>query len=171
MDLQKLHKADLLPRLLSAITNSFYSFWWDVTNDWGFSLLRFDYQGGAALQATSTMRINPPNRLHSDQRSKSNGLRPVQLLFDTPFPYRCAILVNFVLRLTWSLKLSPHLHHIVELESGVFAFEVLEIVRRWMWTYIRIEWEAIKMSDGPLPHIWHDERVADQPTELHPLPL
>lgn len=64
-----------------------------------------------------------------------------------PWIYYAAIAIDLLLRLTWSLKLSSHLHAIHELEQGVYLMEALEVVRRWMWTFIRIEWEAVKRSD------------------------
>ncbi|GJN91881.1 hypothetical protein Rhopal_004906-T1 [Rhodotorula paludigena] len=74
-------------------------------------------------------------------------LRPILLLPD-PAVYYAAIVLDLLLRLTWSLKLSSHLHSSQELESGVFVVELLEVVRRWMWVYLRIEWEAVRKGAG-----------------------
>ncbi|ORY30353.1 EXS family-domain-containing protein [Naematelia encephala] len=74
------------------------------------------------------------------------GLRPILLLPD-PLVYHLFTLIDLVLRFTWSLKLSSHLHTISEIESGVFMMEALELMRRWMWVFIRIEWEAVKMGE------------------------
>jgi len=74
------------------------------------------------------------------------GLRPVLLLPD-PLVYHLFTLIDLVLRFTWSLKLSSHLHTISEIESGVFIMEALELVRRWMWVFVRIEWEAVKKGE------------------------
>jgi hypothetical protein len=52
-----------------------------------------------------------------------------------------------MLRATWSLKLSSHLHTIAEIESGVFMMEALELLRRWMWVFVRVEWEAVKQAE------------------------
>ena len=46
--------------------------------------------------------------------------------------------------MTWSIKLSPHLHHINEMEGGIFFMETLEIVRRWIWISFRFEAEWSK---------------------------
>jgi hypothetical protein len=75
------------------------------------------------------------------------GLRPTLLLPD-PIVYHLFALVDLVLRFTWSLKLSSHLHTISEIESGVFIMEALELVRRWMWVFVRMEWEAVKMGEA-----------------------
>jgi hypothetical protein len=48
--------------------------------------------------------------------------------------------------MTWSIKLSPHLHHVNELEGGIFIMETLEIVRRWIWIAFRFEAEWSKMG-------------------------
>ncbi|WVQ98093.1 hypothetical protein IAU59_005215 [Kwoniella sp. CBS 9459] len=74
------------------------------------------------------------------------GLRQTLLLPD-PLVYHLFTLIDLVLRFTWSLKLSSHLHTISEIESGVFMMEALELLRRWMWVFIRVEWEAVKMGE------------------------
>lgn len=76
-------------------------------------------------------------------RAYPYGLRD-SLLFRDPIVYYLAILLNLVLRFTWSLKLSTHLHVISELESGVFMMELLELVRRWAWVFFRVEWEVVR---------------------------
>lgn len=66
------------------------------------------------------------------------------LLIADPFIYYLAIFFDLLLRFTWSLKLSSHLHSIHEIEQGVFMLEALEVIRRWMWVYLRVEWESCK---------------------------
>jgi hypothetical protein len=70
------------------------------------------------------------------------------MLFPDPFVYYLFILLDLVLRFTWSLKLSSHLHTISEIESGVFIMEALELGRRWMWVFLRVEWEEVKRLDA-----------------------
>ncbi|GAA5939938.1 hypothetical protein JCM3775_007154 [Rhodotorula graminis] len=237
---------------LAVLVNSLYSFWWDVTNDWGLSLL--SRSGWHSSPAVSYAFINPPPSSayshrggipshlatgvgHSPSASQSNGhgrarslaagalldptaaapgphehalngappqhvlasttfppapsrphtptppspkpashspshllhshrpghtrafstaatpnlsypfLRPI-LLLPNPLVYYTAICVDLLLRLTWSLKLSSHLHSAQEVESGLFAVEALEVVRRWMWVFLRIEWEAVRKGAG-----------------------
>jgi len=48
--------------------------------------------------------------------------------------------------MTWSIKLSPHLHHINEMEGGIFFMETLEIIRRWIWIAFRFEAEWSKLE-------------------------
>jgi hypothetical protein len=55
-----------------------------------------------------------------------------------------------VLRLTWSIKLSSHLHADALGEGSLFIFwlEVAELVRRWIWVFIRVEWEIVKRAQN-----------------------
>lgn len=86
------------------------------------------------------------------------GLRPL-LLFNDPFVYYMAIGLNLVLRFTWSLKLSSHLHMLAELEGGIFIVEALELIRRWVWVFFRIEWEAVKKGGGFVEHTLINEDI------------
>ena len=153
-------------RLVAVAINSCYSFWWDVTNDWGLSLLRPD-----AEQTTSPSPSQPASPGTFPQtpispiwsadldappptpglplavtiHHQSQGLRPI-LLFNDPLLYYVAIGLNLILRLTWSLRLSSHLHTLADIEGGVFLLEALEIIRRWVWVFFRIEWETVKKT-------------------------
>jgi hypothetical protein len=49
--------------------------------------------------------------------------------------------------MTWSVKLSPHLHHVNELEGGIFFMETLEVIRRWIWIFFRFEAEWSKLTN------------------------
>ncbi|OXG13801.1 hypothetical protein C349_05592 [Cryptococcus neoformans var. grubii Br795] len=87
------------------------------------------------------------------------GLRPTLLLPD-PLIYHLFTIIDLILRFTWSLKLSNRLHTISEIESGVFLMETLELMRRWMWVFIRAEWEAVKMKEhrwGRGKLVWEEE--------------
>jgi len=110
--------------LLAALINSLYSYWWDLTNDWGFDLLR------------------PKSIAGENPQPHPFGLR-ARLLYSLPY-YPFIVLANLVLRLTWSVKLSPHLHSHSEGSGVIFWTEVAELVRRWMWVFLRVEWEIVK---------------------------
>jgi hypothetical protein len=70
------------------------------------------------------------------------GLRRTLLL---PLPiYPFAIIADLVLRLTWSAKLSSHLHSNIEGDRAIFLIEFAEMLRRWMWVFLRVEWELVK---------------------------
>ncbi|KAN0060362.1 protein-ER retention protein [Thecaphora frezii] len=197
--------------LLSVFVNSFYSFWWDVTNDWGLSVLSWSALTSAGsvsktapkslhkrgvssfsfLQhhghrksdvadegsllpldsleegdSTPTSRPRPPppswflsspghaaaarhgrtaSLLETVLRPRAPSLSGSLLLFH-PTTYQLAIVLDLVLRFFWSLKLSSHLHHVVEWQGGVFVMEALEIARRWVWMFFRVEWEVVRRS-------------------------
>ena len=162
-------------RLLAALVNSLYSFWWDVTNDWGFDLLQFTPKMKQHPRSSSLPRplilpamhdreesvTSPRNSLTSPVSSSRPpswhappvaahpyGLRP-RLLYPLPI-YPIALFINLILRLTWSIKLSSHLHARAQSEGSLFIFwvEVAEIVRRWVWVFIRVEWEIVKRAQG-----------------------
>lgn len=194
------HFAFPLTRLLAVFVNSAYSFWWDVTNDWGLSLLKKEsWFKGARDNASSSYQPISQQTLatqttsgintrssggergviqqglgHSRKQSSFSalplasprldmltsrstmltqqherhpfGLRST-LLFRDPTVYYLVLVLNFVLRFTWSLKLSSHLHSVAELEQGVFIMEALELIRRWMWVFFRVEWEIVKKDE------------------------
>jgi len=35
---------------------------------------------------------------------------------------------------------------LADIEGGVFLLEALEIIRRWVWVFFRIEWETVKKT-------------------------
>ena len=76
------------------------------------------------------------------------GLR-TRLLYPLPV-YPLALFINLVLRLTWSIKLSSHLHATALGEGSLLIFwvEVAELVRRWIWVFIRVEWEIVKRAQN-----------------------
>ncbi|EJD02886.1 EXS-domain-containing protein [Fomitiporia mediterranea MF3/22] len=163
--------------LLSVVVNSLYSFWWDVTNDWGLELLKTGQNIPRippkplllpTLQARrSSLDSNSPI-IHARHPSLPNGstntstsspytpqpsysrrphsypwgLRPT-LLFPLP-AYPLAVFANLVLRLTWSFKLSAHLHAQVSGALLFFWLELAELLRRWVWVFFRVEWELVK---------------------------
>lgn len=155
--------------LLSVIVNSSYSFWWDISNDWGLEALKPKQEVPRialrplllpTLQTrSSSLDGSPPTHarrtsLHGDSSytisprqslAKTRypwGLRPV-LLYPLP-AYPFAVFANLVLRLTWSLKLSSHLHAQVSGALLFFWLELAELLRRWLWVFFRVEWECVK---------------------------
>ncbi|KAI0057948.1 EXS-domain-containing protein [Artomyces pyxidatus] len=160
--------------LLCALVNSLYSFWWDVTNDWGFDLLRFNMQSrptrsnslprplvlpamhdrSESVTSTSPLHSGTSTPVFSPRRSAFSssaqpqlhpyGLRS-PLLFPLPV-YPLIIFLNLVLRLTWGIKLSSHLHMHSEGSVLIFWVEISELVRRWMWVFVRVEWEVVKRA-------------------------
>lgn len=108
-------------RLLAVMVNSLYSFYWDVAQDWDLTLL-------------------------SSARKSSDypyGLRR-QRVFQLPELYYCIIFIDLLLRCSWSMKLSVHLEHFNDFEGGIFVLEIMEVLRRWMWVYFRVETEWVR---------------------------
>ncbi|KAK9477773.1 EXS family-domain-containing protein [Lipomyces japonicus] len=113
--------------ILSMFVNSIGSFYWDVTKDWDLTVFKFNSK--------------EPNL---------KGLR-AQLYFNSFF-YYFAILADLILRLIWITKLFPGLQFFNGSEKGLFAIELLEIFRRWVWLLLRLETEWIRTSHlGKLP--------------------
>jgi len=105
--------------------NTLYSFLWDILMDWG---------------------------LARDANARFPLLRN-HLVYQSPLPYYLAMVLDLCLRLCWSLKLSSHLQQHASGQAFVFAFEVLEVFRRFVWNFFRVEWQYIQHSlDGPAPH-------------------
>jgi len=106
--------------------NSSYSFYWDVAKDWDLSLF-------------SSRRDDPehPWGLRRHRYFRFNEI------------YYFVIALDLILRFTWSLKLSPHLDHFNDMEGGIFLIELLEVFRRWVWVFLRVETEWVRGQGGP----------------------
>ncbi|KAL0579156.1 protein-ER retention protein [Marasmius crinis-equi] len=143
--------------LLSAVVNSLYSYWWDVTNDWGLELLKPNDPSSGKPEppkplvlprlhsGSSLLRPHQPEAVSIDKRGHYPiGLRST-LLYPLPV-YPLMVFLNFVLRMTWTIKLSSHLHSKSDGSMTMFLIEIAEIFRRWMWVFVRVEWETIKKA-------------------------
>lgn len=107
-----------------------------------YAASRANYSQAPSLAGTTLLYPPPPSssaQTSSSQTTYPRGLR-ADLRFTETTVYYLAIVIDLVLRFTWSLKLSSKLHTISEIESGVFMMEVLELLRRWMWVFLRMEW-------------------------------
>ncbi|KAK0589478.1 hypothetical protein LWI29_014921 [Acer saccharum] len=108
--------------LLSAVLNSLYSFYWDVTRDWDLSCF------------TRIFKFSRPHLC-------------TYLFHGRKWVYFCVIGSNLILRCTWTYKLSAHLRHNY---LTVFAITALEIFRRFQWAFFRVEneWNKINSKSG-----------------------
>jgi hypothetical protein len=113
-------------RYLCTLINSTYSFYWDVTKDWDLTLL------------TSARR----NAYYP------YGLRRHRYFSDRQ--YYLAILVDLVLRFSWLSRFIPGLVWLCETEVGIWLLMFLEVARRWMWIFFRVETECGKWPSIPL---------------------
>jgi hypothetical protein len=127
-------------RLAAAAVNSLYSYWWDVTNDWGLEALAPRKPPPPALPRALVLPA-----AHDKATAYPWGLRRVLLL---PLPvYPLLVFLDLVLRLTWSAKLSPHLHTRAG-SLGVLWLEGAELARRWAWVFVRVEWEVVRRAEA-----------------------
>ncbi|EEU46404.1 uncharacterized protein NECHADRAFT_38913 [Fusarium vanettenii 77-13-4] len=120
-----LHKA----WIVAVLINSLYSFYWDVTKDWDMTLF-----------ASKRDRESPHHPF---------GLRD-RLVFRVPNLYYFVIGMDLMLRCTWSIKLNSRLDKFSDLEGGIFLIEFLEVFRRWVWIFFRVETEWIRNSSTGL---------------------
>lgn len=114
-----------------SLINSTYSFVWDISNDWNF---------GFFYKYISGKRDLPMLRSH--------------MIYDTRF-YLFAIAIDFSLRFIWIFKVvfeTPGLtsfgwimFSLFNTELGGFFSQLLEICRRWVWIFVKVETEFIKM--------------------------
>jgi hypothetical protein len=77
---------------------------------------------------------------HDPEHNYPFGLRPHRYFYANQV-YYTAIAIDFVLRFTWVSRLSVRINWINDLESGVFVLMFLEVIRRWMWIFFRVETE------------------------------
>ncbi|KAJ5096921.1 hypothetical protein N7456_007642 [Penicillium angulare] len=104
-----------------SVINSGYSFWWDVVKDWDLTLL--------TPQRHSSQY---PYGLRHDRQFRSDKL------------YYYAIGADFLLRFSWLWRILPGFGWIPDTESGLYLLMILEVARRWMWVFFRVEAEYCK---------------------------
>jgi len=112
--------------LCCSVVNTGFSFWWDVYKDWDLGNLP-----SMCLPVTLDAPVN-----------KNIFLRN-ELMYgeDKRWVYYWTLVSNGVLRCTWTAELSPHLRH---QRFKLLFVEALEIFRRFQWSVLRIEREALK---------------------------
>ncbi|KAL2165475.1 hypothetical protein VTH06DRAFT_775 [Thermothelomyces fergusii] len=113
----------------ASLLNSLYSFYWDVAKDWDLTLFSKD-------------RGSPDHPY---------GLRRT-LLVHRPAVYYAVILMDLALRCTWMVKLSPRTDRFSDFESSIFLIQFLEVFRRWVWIFFRVETEWIRNAVTSLGH-------------------
>ncbi|KAJ5677308.1 uncharacterized protein N7477_002941 [Penicillium maclennaniae] len=113
--------------IFSFISSS-YSFWWDVVKDWDLTLFSSERH----------------------DRDHPYGLRRHRY-FHSDRLYHYAIIADLLLRFSWLWRVLPGLAWLPETECGLFILMFLEIARRWMWVFFRVEAEWIRNTHGPGP--------------------
>ncbi|KAG7751117.1 hypothetical protein KL912_000250 [Ogataea haglerorum] len=121
---------------LAVFINSSYAFFWDVHYDWNFQVF---------MRFLSNKRGQP--------------LLRHKLVYTSTF-YYLAIFIDLQLRFVWVYRLlypdllsgeqysfiATILSSLYVNETGNFALEILEIFRRWIWVFLKIETEYLKSS-------------------------
>ncbi|KAJ2005825.1 protein-ER retention protein [Coemansia thaxteri] len=155
--------------IIAVALNSLYSYYWDVAFDWNLGHTNSGWKladlvvpplpisaattngplegAGEEAEAPSAREfLSPGDALASDmyapssKRSFPRLLRP-RMCFTWPWLYYAAMAIDFLLRITWTAKLSSYIR-IDQMAFGGFWLNVLEVYRRWQWTFLRIEKEA-----------------------------
>jgi hypothetical protein len=148
----------LLLWTLFSLLNSVYSLIWDICIDWQLFL---------------------PLR-GSSQKSRFSSWLNRPLYFHSPFIYYLAVLFNTFIRLLWIVKLGllyqliqtlfhparassyPPLNNLQHsLLLFDFSLKVLEIVRRWVWVFFRIERESMSRSISNLDVSMREQQGAE----------
>ncbi|CAG8680077.1 28837_t:CDS:10, partial [Dentiscutata erythropus] len=80
------------------------------------------------------------------QIHSSNYLLRDELGYKKPYLYRAAIVINLFLRFSWVLILFSSGNRYYYIIGIIMAF--LEILRRWMWSFIRVENEHVDNCKG-----------------------
>ncbi|KAM5471163.1 protein-ER retention protein [Microsporum audouinii] len=124
--------------IISAFINSSYCFYWDVDKDWDLSLF-----------SDIVNQFRPSSTL-PDENPHPFGLRTSRF-FHANGIYYSAIVIDLILRFTWLSRLTTRLNWVNDLESGVFALMFLEVIRRWLWIFLRVETEWVRNTRGPAP--------------------
>ncbi|SPO00888.1 related to ERD1 protein, required for retention of luminal ER proteins [Cephalotrichum gorgonifer] len=107
---------------LASLVHSTYAFYWDVAKDWDLTLLN-----GA--------------------RERNSPEHPFGLRRRTMFPswtYYAVVAGDLVLRLAWVFRLGPGLARLPDSEGTVFLLQALEVFRRWVWIFFRVETEYVR---------------------------
>lgn len=113
----------------ACLLNSLYSFYWDVAKDWDLTL------------------FSGPRERNSHEYPF--GLRK-RLLIHKPGLYYAVIVLDLMLRCTWMIKLSSRMDRISDFESSIFLIQFLEVFRRWIWVFFRVETEWIRNASTGL---------------------
>ncbi|ODV92235.1 hypothetical protein CANCADRAFT_147548 [Tortispora caseinolytica NRRL Y-17796] len=109
--------------IVAVIINTCYSFYWDIVFDWDLTL----------LNSWWTLL----------DKSHHYGLRE-RLHYGRMGLYYSAVVIDLVLRFSWAIRFAPPFYYVPKHEFGVFLFQSLEILRRWIWLFFRVETEWVR---------------------------
>ncbi|QEU58829.1 Erd1 [Kluyveromyces lactis] len=113
--------------------NSAYSFWWDVTMDWKLELFNF---------------VNGDTSVNNNNNSnKEDGVLRSILLYRKKAWYYTAMALDIILRFVWFWEYISG-HSVFYGELNIFWLQILEIIRRWIWLFFKVEVEYIATTEG-----------------------
>ncbi len=129
----------------------FYTVYWDVCRDWGLfeSGLRLRDPNDSGNSQQGSTRMHRSHSFHDLSESFMPFLRKDRLL-PSPWIYYAAIIVNFLLRSLWVLSLSVDSTALVGPQLNFFL-ATMEILRRCMWGFFRLEKEHLLMAAKDIP--------------------
>ena len=122
-----------------------YVFVWDVIMDWGFF-----------------------QRPHNSLRSKHPFLR-THLLFNAHWVYYAMIVTDFILRFIFLIKLSPTLSTLLPSPILVTILATLEVTRRFLWNFFRLEYEQTKGMAAESPAVKIRQHSVSSTLSIHKL--
>lgn len=99
--------------LYVSVVTTLYCLYWDVIMDWGLG----------------------------DFNAEHFFLRSSDTLFFPPYAYYCAILLDAFFRLGWAIYISPG--NMVLQQHFILLLGCVELVRRFVWSIFRVEWEHV----------------------------
>ena len=119
---------------------------------------------GSSTRLIALERPNSPTELSRSwkyrRHQSCHGLRSVLLYPRAVYP--AMIFFNLLLRMTWTIRLSTHVHATQDGALVFFWLEVAELVRRWLWVFVRVEWEVIKKAQDVVPPAQPDDRSENE---------
>jgi hypothetical protein len=131
--------------LVCSLFNTAYSYYWDIRHDWDLTLFSNTCGEGGDGAGGVAGGVVGGGGGRSDRRPKHVFLRHT-LIYGQPEAYYFAIVSNFLLRASWTYKLSSHLRH----NSGtILLVTALEITRRFQWSLFRVEKAYLQITRLP----------------------
>ncbi|SCU95148.1 LADA_0G13828g1_1 [Lachancea dasiensis] len=103
------------------MVSSIYGFWWDLTMDWNLGMFNFSSKG-----------------MDRNEFLRSRTLFP-------QVAYCIAICTDFAIKFAWLWELMLG-RSVFKGEANIFFLQSLELFRRWVWTFVKLEAEAVNLE-------------------------
>lgn len=130
--------------IIFALINSGFSYYWDIVHDWDLGHL-----GSRYFMLRDQLTLDPISALMARSKEYVINTSHFDRLHDvseenkplgSPNFYYVVILFNLLARFSWAIRLYL-IAGGVELDGvwSVFVLQLLELVRRWVWIFLRVE--------------------------------